>query len=168
MATHSRILAWKIPWTEEPGGLQSMGSQRVEYNWVINTHFIRVTRNFSVHHSRRLHWWLRWLSICLQCGRPGFNPWVRKIPWRRKWQPTPVLLPVKFHGQRSLVGYSPWGCKELNRTEQLHSFIHSRIMSLQFSSVQSLSHVRLFVTPWTESLALSFLYSPTLIPYMTT
>ena len=46
-------------------------------------------------------------SVCLQCGRPGFNPWVGKIPWRRKWQPTPVLLPGKFHGRRSMVGYSP-------------------------------------------------------------
>ena len=44
--------------------------------------------------------------------------------WRSKWQPTPVLLPGKFHGWRSLVGYSPWGCKELDTTEQLHSFIH--------------------------------------------
>ena len=59
-------------------------------------------------------------SICLQCGTPGFNPWVRKIPWRRKWQPTPVLLPGKFYGWRSLVGYSPWGSKELDMTEQLH------------------------------------------------
>jgi len=40
--------------------------------------------------------------------------------WRRKWQPTPVLLPGKFHGWRSLVGYSPWGYKELDMTEQLH------------------------------------------------
>ena len=39
----------------------------------------------------------------------GFDPWVGKIRWRRKWQSTPVLLPGKFHGQRSLVGYSPWG-----------------------------------------------------------
>ena len=39
-------------------------------------------------------------SVCLQCGRPGFDPWVGKIPWRRKWQPTPVLLPGKFHGLR--------------------------------------------------------------------
>ena len=62
-----------------------------------------------------LPWWLR-----LQCGRPGFDPWARKIPWRRKWQPTPVLLPGKFHGQRSLVGYSPWGRKESDTTEQLH------------------------------------------------
>jgi len=42
---------------------------------------------------------------------------VGKIPWRRKWQPTPVLLPGKFHGWRRLVGYSPWGCKELDTTE---------------------------------------------------
>ena len=53
-------------------------------------------------------------------GGPGFDPWVGKIPWRRKWQPTPVLLPRKFHGWRSLVDYSPWGCKELDTTEQLH------------------------------------------------
>ena len=53
-------------------------------------------------------------SICLQCRRPRFNPWVGKIPWRRKWQPTPVLLPGKFHGLRSLVGYSPWGSSNPN------------------------------------------------------
>ena len=40
-----------------------------------------------------------------------FDSWVRKIPWRRKWQPTPVFLPGKSHGWRSLAGYSPWGCK---------------------------------------------------------
>ena len=50
-------------------------------------------------------------SAC-QCRRCGFNPWVGKIPWRRKWQSTPVFLSGKFHGQRSLAGYSPWGCKE--------------------------------------------------------
>ena len=59
-------------------------------------------------------------SICLQCGRPGFNTWVGKIPWRRKWQPTPVFLPGKSHGQRSLAGCSPWGRKELDTTERLH------------------------------------------------
>ena len=51
-----------------------------------------------------------------QCWRPGFSLRVGKIPWRRKWQPSPVLLPGKFHGQRS----SPWGRKELDMTEQLH------------------------------------------------
>ena len=44
--------------------------------------------------------------------RPGFDPWVGKIPWRRAWQPTPVFLPGKFHGQRNLAGCSPWGHKE--------------------------------------------------------
>ena len=42
-------------------------------------------------------------------GQMQFDPWVGKIPWRRAWQPTPVFLPRKFLGQRSLVGYSPWG-----------------------------------------------------------
>ena len=59
-------------------------------------------------------------ASCLQCGRPGFDPRVGKILWRRKWQPTPVLLPGKSHGRRSLVGYSPGGSKELDTTERLH------------------------------------------------
>ena len=46
-----------------------------------------------------------------QCRRYGFDPWVRKIPWRREWPPTPVLLPGKFHGQRSLESSNPWGCR---------------------------------------------------------
>ena len=46
-----------------------------------------------------------------------FDPWVRKIPWRREWLPTLVFLPGEFHGQRSPVGYSPWGHKESDMTE---------------------------------------------------
>ena len=49
---------------------------------------------------------------------PGFNP------WRRKWQPIPVFLPGKFHEQRNLGGYSPWGCKELDMTERLNTAEH--------------------------------------------
>jgi len=49
-----------------------------------------------------------------------FDPWVRKVPWRRKWQSTPILLPGKSHGQRSLEGYSPWGDKESDMPEQPH------------------------------------------------
>ena len=63
------------------------------------------------------------VNVCLQCGRPGFDSWVGKIPWRRKWQSTTALLPGKFHGQRGLIGYSPSGHKELDTTEQLHSYI---------------------------------------------
>ena len=50
----------------------------------------------------------------LQCGRPGFDPWVGKIPWRRERLPTPILWPGEFHGL-----YSPWGCKESDTTEWL-------------------------------------------------
>ena len=66
---------------------------------------------------------LRWLSgkepacQCRRHKRCGFNSWVRKIPWRRKWQPTPVCSPGKFHGQKSLGSYSPWGCKESDTME---------------------------------------------------
>ena len=66
-------------------------------------------------------WWLRGYSVCLLCRRPGFDPWVGKIPWRRKWQPTPVFLPGESHGRRSLVGFSPRGRKESDTTERLHS-----------------------------------------------
>ena len=45
--------------------------------------------------------------------RCRFDPWVRKMPWRRAWQPTPAFLPGQFHGQRSLAGYSPWGHREI-------------------------------------------------------
>ena len=60
----------------------------------------------------------RWLSSkesACQCRRHEFDPWVRKIPWKRKWQPTPVFLPGESHGERSLVGYSLWGPKRVGR-----------------------------------------------------
>ena len=114
MATHSSILAWEIPWTEEPGGLRACN------------------------------------SVCLQCGRPGFDPWVGKIPWRRKWQPTPVLLPGKFHGPRSLVGYSPWGHKQLDTPERLH-FLSVPGASNNTGYVYGclVAKLCLTVTPWT-------------------
>ena len=62
-------------------------------------------------------------TIRLQCRRHRFYPWAWKIPWRRKWQPTPVFLPGKSHGQRSQVGYSPWGPKRVRHglaTKQLY------------------------------------------------
>ena len=55
----------------------------------------------------------------MQRWRPGFDPWVGKILWRRELQPTPVFLLGEFHRERSLVGYSPWGHKELDTTEWL-------------------------------------------------
>ena len=56
-----------------------------------------------------------------QCRRRKFNPWVGKMLWRRKWQPTPVFLPGESHGQRNLVGYSPWSDKESDMNEHVHT-----------------------------------------------
>ena len=80
-----------------------------------------------------LPWWLRRWRICLQCERPGFNPWVGKIPWGREWLPTPVFLPGELHGQRSPVGYRPWGGKESDTTKWLihtHTHTHTHTHSL--------------------------------------
>ena len=68
--------------------------------------------------------WLRWLTIHLQCKRLRFNSWVRKIPWRREWRPTPVFLPWRSHGHKILAGYSPWDRKGLDTTKQLTLTFH--------------------------------------------
>ena len=81
-------------------------------------------------------------------GNHMFDPWVGKIPWRRKRRPTPVFLPGEFHGQRSLAGYSPWGCKELDTTEWL---------SLYFTSVsfgQAFHLCDWFVSLWSSACTL--------------
>ena len=62
--------------------------------------------------------WLSCYRIHLQYGRPGFNPWVGKIPWKSHWLPTPVFWPGEFHGL-----YSPWGCKELDTIEQTSLYV---------------------------------------------
>ena len=69
----------------------------------------------SVYLVLKLPWWLRQKKK--RCGKLGLDPSVRKIPWRREWQPTPVFLLGISHGQRSLVVYSSWSCKELDMTE---------------------------------------------------
>ena len=69
--------------------------------------------------SRGLPWWLSGKELacwCRRLRRCGLDPWSGKIPWSKKWQPTPIFLPGKFHGQRSLEGHSTWGPKELATT----------------------------------------------------
>ena len=61
--------------------------------------------------------WLSGKESTCQCRRCMFDPWIRKIPWRRKWQPTPVFLPGKSYGQRSLAGCSPWSHKETRHSD---------------------------------------------------
>ena len=65
--------------------------------------------------------------------RPQLNPWVRKIPQRRERLPTPVFWPGESHGQRSLVGYSPWGCKELDTTDGLILHFEEKVAYVLFN-----------------------------------
>ena len=83
----------------------------------------------------------RWLSgeepacRCKRDRRCRFSPWVGEIPWRRKWQPIPVCLPGKYHGQGSLAGYSPRGCTESDMTEWLRTSC-TKVSMLLGSSLQ--------------------------------
>ena len=106
-AIHSSVLAWRVPGTGEPGGLPSMVPHRVGHDWsdlaaanVIMASLVAQMVN----------------SLPIMQGT-GFDLWVGKIPWRKKWQPTPVFLPEETYEQRNLVGYSPWGCKKSDMTE---------------------------------------------------
>ena len=149
MAPHSSTLAWKIPWTEEPRGLQPMGSLRVghkfTFTFTFTFHFHALEKEMATHSSVLAWripgtgeaWWasvygvaqswtrLKRLSsssrakpklgttiprgaggaeptcLCRRHKRLRFNPWFRKIPQRRAWQPTPVFLSGESHGRRS-------------------------------------------------------------------
>ena len=74
---------------------------------------------------------------CVRCKRRRFDPWVGKIPWSRKWQPTAVFLPEKSRGQRSLMGYSPWGRKELDMNEYVRAPTHTQ-SSITYKNQESL------------------------------
>ena len=69
--------------------------------------------------------------------RCGFDPWVGKIPWRRKWQPTLVFLPGTFQGWKSLVVYNPCGCKELDRTEHVMDWLTGLVNWIKHVTVQA-------------------------------
>ena len=88
-----RVCPWETP----------QGSIRFHNNW---------NNNCLGNPINGLLWWHSGKDSACQRRRPGFNFWVGKIPWRRKWLSTPVFWPGKSHGQRSLAGYSPWGHKE--------------------------------------------------------
>ena len=81
-----------------------------------------------------LPWWLSCKESTCKWRRCSFDPWVGKIPWRREWQPTPVLLPGRFHGQRSLAGCSPWG----HRVRQDCNWAHTRAFHIWCKSAQCL------------------------------
>ena len=122
MATHSSILAWKSPWTEEADG--PWGHKR----WDM-TEQLRSCANTENSDLPGLSGLKTKKSVC-QCRRHRFYPWIGKIPWRREWQPTPVFLPGKPHGQSSQAGYSPWG----------------RRVRDHWTTRQQLNHVRVLIT----------------------
>ena len=96
----------------------SGGTQAASFGSVMDS----IPAEFSS--SRRdqgLPWWLR--RLCLQCGRPRLVPWIREMPRRRNWQPTPVFLLEKPHGWRNLTGYSPWVTKSWTRPSNLTFFL---------------------------------------------
>ena len=124
MAPHSSTLAWEIPWMEGPGGLQSMGSLRVGHDSETSLSLSCIGEGHGnplqcscLENPRdRGAWWVAVYAVtrsrtrlkrlssssssigkepACRYRRLGFHPWVEKIPWRRKWQPTPVCLPGK-------------------------------------------------------------------------
>ena len=75
----------------------------------------------KIYVKERFPWWLSGKEFTCQCWNHGIDLWLCKVPGRRKWQPTPVFLPGKSHGQRSLAGCSPWGHKVSDTTERLNN-----------------------------------------------
>ena len=122
-------LACCSPWGHKESWTQL--SDWTELNWTEGSSmsFHSLIAHFFL--TLIFHWAPRWHSgkeftyQFKRHRRRGFNPWARKIPWRGKWQPTPVFSSEKFHGQKSLVGYSPWGHKESGTTENTHTHTHT-------------------------------------------
>ena len=121
MAARSGTLAWKIPWTVEPGRLQFMGSQRVGHYLATEQHIyvcVCICRNIYTNiHNIYVCIYIKHKYICVffVCVHTYIHIWEREREReRRKWQPTPVFLPGRSHGPRNLADYSPWGHKKLD------------------------------------------------------
>ena len=98
-------------------------------------------------------WWLRWYKICLQCRRSGSTPGLGRSPGIKR-QSTPVVWPGESHGQRSLVGYRLWDCKESDTTEQLTHFCVMSVKAMAYSDRPALqAHTcMLALRRWAHSL----------------
>ena len=178
MTPHSSTLAWKIPWTEEPGRLQSMGSQRVGHDWATELNWFSLTsfpsssigkvsacnagEPGSIPGSGRspreetgypiqYSWALLvaqmvknlpaiWETYC-NTGDPGSIPGLGSFPETGHGLPLQCSCLENSHGQRSLAGYSPWGCKESDMTEQLSIHSVSLLFSLPWFSLALKIHL---------------------------
>ena len=92
---------------------QDLGKINLNHQIMISKKNIQFLPSNFTEVTEELPWWLSSKESACLCRRRGLHPWVGKSPWRRKWQPTPVFLPAKSHGWRSLVVYSPWGGKRV-------------------------------------------------------
>ena len=118
--TYSGLAGWKKP---------SMMDQTPHMRTTTKRSYLTGTESGT--RKMGLPTWLSGRESACQCSRlrrRGFDSWVGKISRRRKRQPSPVFLPGEFHGQRSLVGYSPRGRKELDMTKRLSTHAHTRKM----------------------------------------
>ena len=97
--------------------------------------------------NKGFHWWLSGKESACQNRRHGFDPWVGKIPWRKKWQPTPVFLPAKSHGQKSLAGInhgvrksqtwlSNWALRWLGNFYHKHHCLMTQLITFTLSGFQ--------------------------------
>ena len=131
MAPHSSTLAWKIPWTEEPGRLQSMRSHRVGHDWsdlaaanfLISIPVGLILSRASLVAQMVKNLPVMWETLLQSLGQEN--------PWRREWKPTPVLLPGESHGQWSLAGYSPW-CWNESDNWAANNIIKCKLIPLNF------------------------------------
>ena len=90
--------------------------------------------------KNKLPCWLKQSRICLQFGRPLFDPWIGKIVWRRKWQPTSVYLPGESHGQRNLVVHGPRDHKESDNRATKLKYTHWRKICLHWGKLLMIVH----------------------------
>jgi len=125
--------SFATPWTVVHQAPLSMGFPRKEY-W----------NSFALSSSLGFPWLLCDKEPACQCRRCEFDPWVEKIPWRRKWQSIPIFFPGKSHRQRSLVDYSSWGRKRVGHnlaTKQQQIFLPypSFLLSFFYSSYHHLN-----------------------------
>ena len=147
-APHSSTLTWRIPGTGEPGGLPSMGSNRVRHDWSDLAAAAAAAPNTQEEHRVRVWEWeigvgglgvstlgiVQTVKNLPAMWETQFDSWTGKIPWRRKWQPTSVFLPGEFHGQRRLAGSRSWDCRETDMTER-------RTLSHSFTELWKIEHL---------------------------
>ena len=95
---------------------------------------------------------------CKRHRRLGFHPWIGIIPWRRKWQPAPVFLLEKSHGQRRLMGYSPWGHKESDVTERAHTHTHTHTHTHIYTYISTHTHTHTHIYDHVERLLIPDLW----------